>query len=140
VLRPGGRLALAAWDGPEHNAWQTVFGTVLVELGFTPAPDPELPSMFSFAAPGRIEQLLDAAGFLEWRVDAVDFEFHSPSFDDWWEHNYDLSQPLVTALAALTPAQRDEVYETVEERVAPNRLADGSLRFPARTLVALATA
>src|SRR6476659_6513235 len=75
VLRPEGRLAFAAWDGPEHNAWQTVFSAVLVERGFQEPPDPDAPSMFSFAAAGRIDELLAAAGFQEWRVDAVDFEF-----------------------------------------------------------------
>src|SRR5438034_553803 len=84
-------LDLAAWDLPEHNAWVTAFVAVLVEHGYEPPPDPELPSMFSFARPGRIDELLDAAGFAEWRVDAVDLNFEAPSFDEWWEYQYDVS-------------------------------------------------
>ena len=86
-----GRVGLAAWDLPEHNTWVTAFGAVLVERGFEQPPDPALPSMFSFARPGAIEELLAAAGFAEWRVDAVDFEFAAPSFDEWWEYQYDVS-------------------------------------------------
>src|SRR5689334_14551756 len=33
VLRPGGRIALAAWDEPTFNAWATIPTTALVELG-----------------------------------------------------------------------------------------------------------
>jgi SAM-dependent methyltransferase len=140
VLRPGGRMALAAWDGPEHNTWVTAFGVELVQRGLEPPPDPELPSMFSFARPGRIDELLGAAGFAEWRVDAVDFSFEAPSFDAWWEYQYDLSPVLPRALAPLTPEQRDDVYEAVEQRLSGYAGEDGSLRMPARTLVAVAEA
>ena len=140
VLRPGGRLALAAWDAPEHNTWVTAFGAVLVERGFEPPPDPELPGMFSFARPGTIEALLDAAGFADWRVDAVDFEFEAASFEEWWEYQYDVSPLLARALAPLTPEQRDDAYDGIERRLAIYTAEDGTLRLPARTLVAAAEA
>jgi len=140
VLRPGGRLALAAWDGPEHNIWVTAFTDELVERGFEPPPDPELPSMFSFARPGRIEELLDAAGFADWRVEAVDFAFDVSSFDEWWEFQYDVSPLLARALTPLTPEQRDGVYEAIERRLSAYAADGGSLTLPARTLVAFAEA
>ncbi len=33
VLRPGGRLALAVWSGPERNPWVSLAGRMLVERG-----------------------------------------------------------------------------------------------------------
>src|SRR4051794_20529841 len=33
VLRPGGRIALAAWDGPEANPWIALIGKAMVERG-----------------------------------------------------------------------------------------------------------
>jgi ubiquinone/menaquinone biosynthesis C-methylase UbiE len=140
VLRPGGRVALAAWDRPEHNPWVAQAGAELVARGLESPPDPEAPSMFSFAAPGRIEELLLDTGFGEIVVDAVDVVFAAPSFDEWWEYSFDTSPRLADALGAATPEQRDEVYEAVEARLAQWRSDDGSLALPGRTLVASATA
>ena len=69
VLRPGGRAALAVWDGPPANPWATIPTRVLVELGHTTEPDPEAPGMFALAPPGRLQGLLEDAGFIDVVVD-----------------------------------------------------------------------
>src|SRR4051812_25387765 len=130
VLRPGGRVALAAWDAPEHNPWIVETGAELVARGLTGPPDPAAPSMFSFAAPGRIEELLLNTGFEDIEVGAVDILWEVPSFEDWWEYQFDTSPSLGESLAAATPEQRDEVYEGVEARLARFRAEDGSLAMP----------
>ncbi|HSC03079.1 MAG TPA: methyltransferase domain-containing protein, partial [Solirubrobacteraceae bacterium] len=71
VLRPGGRIALAAWDEPEANAWATIPTQALVELGHTEPPDPDAPGMFILSAPGRLQDLLESAGFVDVVVDSV---------------------------------------------------------------------
>ena len=55
VLRPGGRLALAAWDEPDRNPAMSVLGRVMVEQGLAERPQPGDPGPFAFAAPGRLE-------------------------------------------------------------------------------------
>lgn len=140
VLRPGGRVALAAWDAAERNPWSAAFGAELLARGLVTAPEPGEPTMFSFAPAGRVRELLENAGFAEIVVDALDLTFTAPSFDAWFEHQYDMSPGLSRALAGATPQQRDELYEGVRRRLAPHRAEDGSLRMPARTLVASAEA
>jgi SAM-dependent methyltransferase len=140
VLRSGGRLALAAWAGPEHNPWVTQTGAELVGRGLTPPPAPGDPGMFAFAAEGRIEELLLSAGFEEERVEAVDLTFRAPSFDEFWEFQFDTSPALGDALANVSPVERDAIHEAVAERLAPWRAGDGSLELPGRTLVAAASA
>ncbi len=140
VLRPGGRVALAAWDAPQRNPWAAETGAELVARGLSEPAVPEAPGMFAFAAPGRIEELLHGAGFGEVVVDAVDIEFRAPSFDDWWERQFDLSLSLREALAGLGPGERDEVHDAVEARLAGHRRDDGSLVIDGRTLVARAEA
>ena len=54
VLRPGGRVALAAWAGPEANPWSCVPGRELVAHGLAEAPDPDLPGPFRWAREGEI--------------------------------------------------------------------------------------
>src|SRR4051795_10839374 len=140
VLRSGGRVALAAWAAPEHNPWVTSTGAELVAQELTEPPDPDAPSMFSFAAPGHIEELLAGAGFTDVVVDAVDIVHRPASFDEWWEMQFDTSPSLGDAMAKATPEQRDAVYEGVQARLEPFRADDGSYALPGRTLVAVAEA
>src|ERR687883_630162 len=62
VLRPGGRVALAAWAAAEENPWLTRMGDVMVRRGLLEPDPPGTPGPFAFAAEGRIEDLLHAAG------------------------------------------------------------------------------
>jgi SAM-dependent methyltransferase len=140
VLRPGGRVALAAWDAPQHNPWVAETGAELLARGLTEQADPEAPGMFAFAPAGRIADLLHATGFDDVRVDAVDLAFRAPSFDEWWEYQFDTSPALREALAGASPVQRDAVHEAVERRLTAWTRDDGSLEIPGRTLVASASA
>ncbi len=140
VLRPGGRLALAAWDAPQHNPWVTQAAAELVDRGLTEPPDPQAPGMFAFATEGRITGLLNATGFADVEVDAVDLTFRAGSFDEWWEYQFDTSPSMSQALAGVGPEELDAVHEAVQRRLAPWRRDDGSLELPGRTLVAAASA
>ena len=53
VLRPGGRLALAAWDGPEAQPVVTALGRALVERGLMEPPPPDAPGQFALGDRGR---------------------------------------------------------------------------------------
>ena len=72
VLRPGGRIAVAVWDEPAVNPWATIPTRALVELGHIAPPDRDGPGMFALATPGRMQELLESAGFLDVVVDTVD--------------------------------------------------------------------
>lgn len=139
VLRPGGRVALAAWDAPAHNPWVTQTGAELQARGLVEAPDPDAPGMFAFAPGGTIAELLYATGFSEVLIDAVDLSFTAASFDEWWEYQFDTSPSLSEALAKATPEERDAVHDAVAERLKPWTAKDGSLALPGRTLVASAS-
>ena len=140
VLRPSGRLALAAWAGPEHNEWAAAPTEELVAHGLAEMPDREGPGMFHFAPPGRIQEMLESAGFTEVTVDAVDFEWPYGSFEDWLEHTMDLSVAFADALRDAPAEKLVAVRTALERRLAPYGRDDGSLALPARTLVAAATA
>jgi ubiquinone/menaquinone biosynthesis C-methylase UbiE len=140
VLKPGSRVALAAWDAPERNPWIINTQAELVAQGLAVPPPPDEPGMFSFAGEGVLEELLHSVGFAEVAVDVVDLTFRAASFDEWFDYQYDTSPSLSATLAVATPEQRDLVYEGVEARLAPFRSEDGSLALPGRTLVAWAEA
>jgi SAM-dependent methyltransferase len=139
VLRPGARLALAAWTGPEDNPWSAVPAKLLVERGLVPPPEPG-PGQFTWAREGEIAEHLDAAGFIEHAVQAVDFSYRFASVEDWWTTQSGLSMMVRDATAAMDAATREALVEELRGRVARWTGDDGRLEFPARSWVAWAEA
>jgi SAM-dependent methyltransferase len=140
VLRPGGRVALAAWDVAERNPWMTLGRRVAIERGIMPPPEPGAPGPFSFAEPGRIQELLEGTGFDDVAVEAVDFTFGAPSLDAWWEHTLHTAPSMEEMVSGLSPADHYAFRDAFDAAYADFVAPDGSVSLPARTLVAVAGA
>jgi SAM-dependent methyltransferase len=140
VLRPGGRIALAAWTAPEDNPWTAVAQQELAATGALPPPDPGEPNMFAFRDATRIRDLLDEAGFTDVVIDQLDLLWHYDSLDDWWDVQLDVSTSLGAGVAKLTPAARDDLRDAIDARLADYVNVDGSVDLPGRTHVAAASA
>jgi ubiquinone/menaquinone biosynthesis C-methylase UbiE len=140
VLKPGGTLALAAWAAPEDNPWASVPNAELIRMGAMEPPDPGAPGPFAWRDAAVIADALEEAGFVLAQIDQVDLTFRFPSLDDWWDHQLELSVRLRDAVAKLTPAQRDDLRDAIDARLAGFVAEDGSVALPARTHVAAASA
>jgi SAM-dependent methyltransferase len=140
VLRPGGRVAFAAWDAPERNLWAALAAEEARRRLDQPPPAPREPSMFALSPPGRIEALLADAGFTEARVEGIDLEMAYESFTDWWETTLDLSRPFAEMLESRPDGERGEIRAALQEALAPFAGPDGALTISGRTLVAAASA
>jgi SAM-dependent methyltransferase len=140
VLRPGGRIALAVWDLPEHNQHISAPGAAARELGLVPPPDPSEPGPFALSAPGAVEELLEAAGFDDVEAEPVDLEYEGPSLDAWWDGTVALSGTLRGLLARLSPADTYRLRDAVDQRWGRFVRDDGSVVIPARAIVAAASA
>src|SRR5205807_1142951 len=53
VLRPGGRVALAVWDAPEHNPWAALPAAELRRRQLLAVPAPGAPGQFALGEQGR---------------------------------------------------------------------------------------
>jgi len=134
VLRPGGRLALAAWTGAEDNPWSAVPVEVLSALGRIDPDPPPGPGQFEWAREGIIADHLDGAGFVEYEVHTLDFPIRYASVRDWWE----TTRAMGARASAATGGDDRELLEALAGAAAPWTAADGSLAIPARTWVASA--
>jgi SAM-dependent methyltransferase len=141
VLRPGGRVALAAWDGPEHNPWIALMGKVMIERGLVEPEPPDMPGPLAFGRrPGQIDELLDAAGFDDIEVQPLDLVFHAPSLDDWWDHAIRTSGRFSRVVDGLEPAEHYKLRDAIDAAYASYVRPDGTVELPARALVAAASA
>ena len=140
VLRPGGRIALAAWDGPQVNPWATIPTRALIELGYTEPPDPDAPGMFIFAAPGRLRELLEAAGFVDVLVESVDTSRAFTGVAEYLAEFHDTSSVFAEVYDALSEKQREAVGRKMAELSEGFVGPDGSVTLTGRSLVAAADA
>jgi SAM-dependent methyltransferase len=86
VVAPGGRLALSAWDLPEHAR---LFGVVLdaiAEAGAAaPSDVPAGPPFFRFSEDAEFARLLASVGLIDVLVRTISFTHRLSSADDLWD-------------------------------------------------------
>ena len=141
VLKPGGRVALAAWTSADDNPWLSLFGRELEDLGLAEPSDPGAPGPFRWAEPGVIDEQLGGVGFVEdIRVDDLAWTLRYPGFDAWWDTTLDMSTRTRDALAQADEATADRLRERLRAAAQPFTAADGALEMPARSWVASAVA
>jgi SAM-dependent methyltransferase len=138
ILKQDGKLALAAWTGPEDNRWSSAPVEILTGRDLIPSRPPG-PGQFTWADPALIEETMESAGFIEPRIAAVDFIVNYPSIDDWWVAQTQLSTATGDADKRMDFATRSDVLADLERAAEPFTQADDSLEIPARTWVAAAT-
>ena len=140
VLRPGGRLVLAAWTGPDDNLWSAIPMRELVRRGLEERPDPDAPGQFAWAEQAVIAERLQEAGFVDFELAAVDFTVAYASLDDWWASTQDLSMRFADATSGMDAGTRAEIQAALGEAAGPYTDGDGAIAIPARTWTAVATA
>jgi SAM-dependent methyltransferase len=136
VLRPGGRLAFSVWAARERNPALSLAGTVLVELGHIPPPDPEAPSAFVMGDPERIRKLVVGAGFAEPEIEEVSFRLPFAEQDAFWRYLTETSASVSPVLRSVSPEEQDKVRRRVHEAARPFQSGEG-YDFPAVCLNAV---
>jgi SAM-dependent methyltransferase len=140
VLRPGGKLALAVWDGPAANRWVTALADAMIERGVVPPRDPGGPGMFALAPPDRLRDALIEAGFYDVATQTLELDYAYADADDWWDMSLDLGRPLAKAVAGADPALVEAAKAAALAELEQYRREDGSLHVPAHPIAARATA
>lgn len=136
VLRPGGRIALAAWDVPERNPYGRIPLEALAAVGLDDGPLSGEPGMFRLSPPGMLAELLAEAGFLDVEISAVEVGFDFDSDADLIGWVFAHSQRVVDGIALGAHGSRAEFELELISRVAAHRLDGGAISLPGTALVA----
>jgi SAM-dependent methyltransferase len=136
VLRAGGRLAFSVWATSERNPALSLVGGVLESQGHIRPPDPEAPSAFAMADPGRVRELVVGSGFAKPEIEEVAFRWPFADQDTYWRYVTQTSASSSPILRSLPPEERAKIREQVHEAARPYRSGEG-YDFPAACLNAV---
>jgi ubiquinone/menaquinone biosynthesis C-methylase UbiE len=135
VLKPGGSAAFLVWAGREANPFFSVVTETLDRFVPAEPEDEDAPTAFRFAAPGKLANLLQAAGAVSVVERALDFRIEAPiTVGHFWELRTEMSDTFRNKLARLVPDQVAAIKYTVQKAVA-DYFKVGGMSFPGRVLV-----
>jgi SAM-dependent methyltransferase len=140
TLKQDGKLALAAWTGPNDNLWSSAPVRILQARNILEKDEPGGPGQFAWQDRETIIDTMETAGFIEPEVQAIDFVMRYEDVDDWWVAQTQMSTRTADADKGLDYATRSDVLADLEKAAEPFLQPDDSLQIPARTWVATATA
>jgi SAM-dependent methyltransferase len=135
ILRPGGRVALAAWTTADDNRWSSLPVALLLDRGLVEPIEPGRGGQFAWGEEGIVAEHIKNAGFVDYEVEALDFTIRYPSVEAWWETTRSMG---IRARDARIP-DPEEWLDTLRAASREWTQDDGSLAIPARTWVAAAT-
>lgn len=111
VLKPGGTFVLAVWSTPETMT--TMDWARRAFTGRIPEENyPAVEKISSLGQPGRLEAMLEAAGFGPFTVECRTFHYRFPSFGAYWDL-VEASEILKQQFDALPKGARQQVRDDV---------------------------
>jgi ubiquinone/menaquinone biosynthesis C-methylase UbiE len=137
VLREGGRVAVVVYSTPDRNRFFSLPVSIIRERAQLPPPLPGQPGPFSLGAPGVLEQVLTEAGFRDVDVQTIAAPLRLPSAAECTRFERESFGALHQMLSGLPEAERDRVWQEIEEALGQFETADGFVG-PCELLVASA--
>ena len=135
VIKSDASLSFAVWSESHLNPFAYIVTDVMSRHIATPPADPDAPGAFRYAAPGKLAQILKAAGAKRVRERLLKFNIEAPiSRDEFWEMRSGTSGTLREKLDAMSDDLRLKIANEVKQAVAeffPNE----RMSFPAQMLI-----
>ncbi len=130
VLRPGGWLALTAWDLPQHARFLGVVLDAVAQAGAAPPADlPTGPDFFRFSVDEEFDALLGDHGLEDRAVATIEFTHRVRSADALWEGMLEGTvRTSALILRQPEPVQR-RIRDALDRLLAPYRRGE-ALELP----------
>jgi SAM-dependent methyltransferase len=133
ALRPGGRIALACWAGPEHNPWFTLPQRIAVaRMGPVAPTPPDAPGPMAFRDIPRVCAILRDAGFTAVKGEQVTNDLHHPGGPEALVRLASHVGPIARILRETNATEDDEaaIRNGLRDALQPFASTDG-IRIPA---------
>lgn len=137
ALRPGARLAITVWAGPEKVPFASLPMGVLRNHTTVPTPPPGAPGLFAFADSERLRAVLVEGGFDNVEIDSITITQPHASAEAYWTLMREMAAPIRQIYEALPPETRAAVDKDVHAAVERFRTGD-VLSVPGTTWIATA--
>jgi ubiquinone/menaquinone biosynthesis C-methylase UbiE len=135
VVVEDGRIAFVVWAAKEANPFFSTVNNVVDRFADSVPEDPEAPSAFRFAAPGKMAAILRRAGAgnvternLKFRIEAA------ISVEEFWQLRTEMSETVREQLAKIDVAQLPIIKQAVAE-VAQKYFVGKTMNFPAEAWI-----
>jgi SAM-dependent methyltransferase len=112
ALRPGGRFAAVVFARPQANPCVAVLMATACRHAGLPPPSPFAPgSLFSLGQPGRMEQLLAGAGFIQVEARELAAPFRLPGVAQYLDFIRSSGSPIMQTLAPLPAGAQADAWD-----------------------------
>jgi 2-polyprenyl-3-methyl-5-hydroxy-6-metoxy-1,4-benzoquinol methylase len=129
VLRPGGHLALSAWDSPRRNRVLGLF-TDAVAAAEAPTPPGVPAGPTHFRSDDELRGLFTAAGFEAVGISRIMFEAAVPDLDTLWHGVLDSAVRIPPTITLQPPEVRARIRAAFDGLCSAHRRGDGSYAIP----------
>ena len=136
VVRPGGRIALSAWDVPERTRFLGILRDALRECCVADPYEASRPDPFRFADDDELRRLLRGAGLGAVEVRSVSLTHHVADVDQLWRGMLGGSVRAAGLVTRQPPRTRARIRASVARLADEYRVAGGGLTIPARAKIA----
>jgi len=139
VLLPTGRAVFVVWGAPQQPFFGMTAG-VLRRFVNIPEAEPDAPSIFRFAAPGTLSDVMKEAGFRQVREEAARIHCERMGTpEDFWQEFREVAAPFRPLIEGLVPEKRAELDSQVMAAMRTYHTGD-RLRFHVDVNVVVGTA
>ncbi len=134
VLKPGGHLTTAVWDGPQKNYWITiVMDTIKKYLPIEP-PAPGAPGIFRCAEEGAMKKIFTGVGLKNITETQVAITLTAGTAETYWDYIYEIAAPVSMALSKTDKDTNNKIKDEVINKV-NEKFGKGKVNIPASTIV-----
>lgn len=135
VLKPGRKLAFAVWGYADSNPFFVTTQAVLDRYVPAATSEPDAPTPFRFAEPGKLLALLNQAGAIDTAEHLLEFPIEAPfTAEHFLDIRLEMSEKLREALTNLPVDRAANLKRDLLEAIQPYATPAG-IRMPGRVRI-----